>query len=774
MNVLQRKRMIRQDPEMTDFDRNSNSRIVYNGLNYHTEPAGQDDVPQIWPGWTIARTIGRGSYGKVYEIHRRNGSWLEKAAMKLIRIPESPTELDQLRMDGLGDRGTEEYLAHHVEEIRTEIGLMQRFVGNSNIVSYEDYMIRKHPNEIGWDILIRMELLETLPDYMNRHSFFESDVIRLGVDICQALIICHQAGIIHRDIKPQNIFVNEHGFFKLGDFGISRPQPAAGSVMSFKGTLAFMAPETYAMRGTDVRSDIYSLGLVLYRILNGGKDPFLDATTGLSPEIRDAAQRRRLMGEPVPAPAWGSAELKHVIATALAPDPSARFQTAVQFQQALRAAAAAVKTSPDQYRQKWSGDSGRHINPFGKNVERKTDNVFQSRRSPGSYKGADSAQKRMIAGILLGASALLLLFGAWTLFAESKDHEVKSAEVIETPQQIQDPAETDTAKSVMKDDKKEERGGKSASASHQNPEPIQESPADDSEGEDWNEDSSDKDPETGNKVEDTGGPSGSPPLVASGSVEVMDEMDRPVQFTDPALEAAVKKDLQYPTDHKITKREAQEVDILKLSGKGKSDEELISNLTGLEAFTELREIELDNNKITDISPVSSLTGLQVLHMENNYIEDISPVTDLNELRKLDLCHNVISNISAVAGLKNLEMLDIRENIVYDITPMAGLTSMKELYLSDNRISEIGPVREMYDLEYLSMNNNPVDDLSPAAGKDYLKTLCLSGCEQIRDDDMRVLESLPALSYLDIRGCSVSPDNSIVKRLKSKDGTTVKR
>ena len=124
---------------------------------------------------------------------------------------------------------------------------------------------------------------------------------------------------------------------------------------------------------------------------------------------RDAAQRRRLMGEPVPAPVWGSAELKHVIATALAPDPSARFQTAAQFQQALKAAAAAVKTRPDQYSQNRSGGSGWHINPFGKNGERITGNPFQSRRSSDNYKGAESAHKRMIAGGLLAASALLLL-----------------------------------------------------------------------------------------------------------------------------------------------------------------------------------------------------------------------------------------------------------------------------------------------------------------------------------------------------------------------------
>lgn len=288
----------------------------------------------IWPEWHIVGRIGSGSYGTVYEIHRGNEPYLEKAAMKVIRIPSGPAELEQLSADGIRYDDTESYLAKQVEDIRGEIRLMQHFVGFSNIVSYEDYLIQRHEQGVGWDILIRMELLTALSSFMAAHPMMEKDVLKLGLDISQALMICHKAGIIHRDIKPQNIFLNSLGFYKLGDFGISRAVPRSGSVMSFKGTVSYMAPETFSMRSTDARSDIYSLALVMYRILNEGREPFLPPS-GITPVQREAAQYRRLRGEPLPPPSHASREIWDVLSIALSPNPQARYQTAAQFHTAL-------------------------------------------------------------------------------------------------------------------------------------------------------------------------------------------------------------------------------------------------------------------------------------------------------------------------------------------------------------------------------------------------------------------------------------------------------
>ena len=88
----------------------------------------------------------------------------------------------------------------------------------------------------------------------------------MGVDICKALELYQKYNIIHRDIKPENIFVSDNGDFKLGDFGIARTIEKTMSDLSKKGTYNYMAPEVYQGGEYGFSVDLYSLGIVLYRI----------------------------------------------------------------------------------------------------------------------------------------------------------------------------------------------------------------------------------------------------------------------------------------------------------------------------------------------------------------------------------------------------------------------------------------------------------------------------------------------------------------------------
>ncbi len=95
-------------------------------------------------------------------------------------------------------------------------------------------------------------------------------ILRLGMDMCQALIACERANVIHRDIKVDNVFFNGFDSFKLGDFGISKQLEKTQSALSQKGTNMYMAPEVFRAEKYDHTVDIYSLGIMLYRLLNRG------------------------------------------------------------------------------------------------------------------------------------------------------------------------------------------------------------------------------------------------------------------------------------------------------------------------------------------------------------------------------------------------------------------------------------------------------------------------------------------------------------------------
>jgi eukaryotic-like serine/threonine-protein kinase len=182
----------------------------------------------------------------------------------------------------------------------------------------------------------------------------------LAVEICAALAAAHAQGLVHRDVKPANVLVGEDGRVKVTDFGIVKAAATAtltgtGVVL---GTAAYLSPEQAQGGPVDARSDLYSLGCVLYELLCGSP-PF-----GSGADSPPVAVATRHVSEPPEPPSARSpqvdAGLDVVVLTALAKDPADRYQSAVEFVDALeqamtsdamaagpgQPAAAAVATEP--------------------------------------------------------------------------------------------------------------------------------------------------------------------------------------------------------------------------------------------------------------------------------------------------------------------------------------------------------------------------------------------------------------------------------------------
>jgi len=297
---------------------------------------GVSDI--VLNNWKLVRLIGEGSFGRVFEAERKDFGTTYKAAIKIITIPQSQSEIRSVRADGMDDDSAKTYFRGLVEDLVQEFALMSRLKGTANVVSYEDHTVIEHSEGIGWDIIIRMELLTPLFDYSSNKAFTRQDVTKLGVDICRALELCQKFNIIHRDIKPDNIFVSDLGDYKLGDFGIARTVEKTTGGLSKKGTYNFMAPEVYRGNAYGSCVDLYSLGLVLYRLLNDNRAPFVPAYPAqITHNDSELARAKRFSGERLPSPRNADGRLAEIVLKACAYDAKDRYSSPMQMREELEA-----------------------------------------------------------------------------------------------------------------------------------------------------------------------------------------------------------------------------------------------------------------------------------------------------------------------------------------------------------------------------------------------------------------------------------------------------
>ena len=303
-----------------------------------------------WEGMTIEEEIGFGAYGTVYRVLLNGNEY----AMKQIRIRKDPESgavfipgtavtADDTGVDPIADFYMNEpdscLKAHALqtdlaEELLEEIRILQKFRSHPNIVYIQDYQLSE--TEDGLELSFLMECLVPFSEYETTHPMNEPDVIRLGIDMCQALEACEKESILHRDLKIDNVLVSPDGTFKLCDFGTARILEKTISDMSVKGTFSFMAPEVYHGKKYDHRADIYSLGMILYRTLNRGREPFLSQEIRMVRyKDREDALNRRMNGEALPAPVDASKELTEILMKACAYYPEKRYSTAAELKEDL-------------------------------------------------------------------------------------------------------------------------------------------------------------------------------------------------------------------------------------------------------------------------------------------------------------------------------------------------------------------------------------------------------------------------------------------------------
>ena len=238
------------------------------------------EIEEAYKGWKIGKRISTGSSGTVvYEINRNYGC-KEENVIKIVTLLEERVCWEDMTEESRRNYETQRKKAK--EKAVQEVALMYDLKTCENIVGYLDYGFLEisDTDGISYVLTIRMFKYKDRDSIAKSKVLSESDIIKIGMDVCNALEACERKGIMHRDIKPGNIFYAEDkdkGKYLLADFGISRIVEKGDLAHTYQGTWQFAAPEQFdgltGRNGYDHRVDIYSLGLTLYYLANNQKFP---------------------------------------------------------------------------------------------------------------------------------------------------------------------------------------------------------------------------------------------------------------------------------------------------------------------------------------------------------------------------------------------------------------------------------------------------------------------------------------------------------------------
>jgi hypothetical protein len=570
------------------------------------------------------------------------------------------------------------------------------------------------------------------------------EVLRIGLQIADGLAAAHRQGLIHGDIKPANILL-ENGIerVKITDFGLAHAVDEDSLTPSgfIAGTPAYMSPEQANGKRVDHRSDLYSLGSVLYA-LSTGQPPFRGRTTieVLQAVREEMPQQARAVNRDVPA--W----LSELIARLHAKDPADRPTSAQEVADVLA--------------ERWMDLSERHTLRF-----RATHEAGQSRQRIGSVTTADPASLRARFGRRrwLWAAAAVVLLAAGLGVGEATGVTKVGGTVIRlfSPDgtlvvEVDDPGVSVTVDGgdviITGAGAKEIRlkpGQYKVEASKNGKLVRQELVTVTRNGRQVVRISKELVEHVSNVLDQWEKSVAALPAekqveaVAKRLKELNPRFDGKVK---PTIENGVVTGLEFLSDEVKDLSPVHVLDGLRVlechgSAPGKGKVADLSPLRGLS----LKELHFDDNVVSDLSPLKGMP-LVVLGFSYNPVEDLNPLRGM-PLRNLAPGWTRVADLSPLKGMK-LTNLYCDGAPVSDLSPLQGMP-LDALALPDTRVSDLSPLRGL-PLRWLRIDHACVTDLSPLRGMPLLKEIA---CDFQPKRDAEILRSLTTLE--NINGKSVA-------------------
>lgn len=271
-------------------------------------------LPADLRNWKVTSFVGEDNGCEVYKVSRK--------------IDKNTAQNAILRHAFVGKSN---YTDEHAEYFTEEADFIESVKELDGVSNYLDVYVQDNQNKETCDLYIFTEELTSLEELMKTKTFAEDEVVDFGIQMSSLLETLEAKNIFHGNISPKNIFVTADGKYKIGGF------------TDFEGKIddkSYIAPEVFRQENVDYTTDIYSVGIIMYAMCNGGKIPFENDSCD-----RDSACKERFSGKAVTAPSEGDEKLKSVIVIACQPDNANRWKNAGNIKNALTSIKAEIGAS---------------------------------------------------------------------------------------------------------------------------------------------------------------------------------------------------------------------------------------------------------------------------------------------------------------------------------------------------------------------------------------------------------------------------------------------
>ena len=270
--------------------------------------------------------------GRKSFILRRDSSD-DRFILKVLSIPAADSQVRAMILSGAyaDEAAVHQYYGKVVDDIKAELNAGKKLAESGCFAGALDYQVVTKDSGVGYDVYILRPFHIPLDELLSNAAITNLRAINIGIDLCDSVSACREAGYIFGNIKPENVFLTQSGRFMLGDLGLIPLEDLEYACVPEEYIGPYSAPElSEIMASPNTTMDIYSLGMVLYKIYNGNHDAFEDENTG-----EGMADKLRTLGKALPTPIYADYELAGIILKACSFKPEERYQSPEELKQAI-------------------------------------------------------------------------------------------------------------------------------------------------------------------------------------------------------------------------------------------------------------------------------------------------------------------------------------------------------------------------------------------------------------------------------------------------------